>query len=718
MVQMTDRALGVLKDLPPLPSYVTPQEVIADALPLLDPPSRMTVTDAAEHYMRVSVAGVWQNYDRNVAPYTVEPADITQSRRYKTVCFTGSSQSGKSKMLETVAMHTVMCAPSPVQVIHMSQTDRNAWVEEKLDQTINNSPLIRDRLGRAREDSTFNRKRFRGMGLSIGYPVASQLSSRTQRMVLLTDYDHMPQRLGPADSPEGTPYGMARDRIRTYMTRGCVLVESTPSFPVTDATWQQRKSAPHEMPPVSGGIVQIYNEGTRGRWYWECLDCHELFEPRFGLLNYDDTQDPQTAGDGAKMMCPHCGSLTDHRHKVELNRRTLKGHGGWLHEAGDGSLVTINDPAIRGTDIASYAMNGTAAAFVSWSELVAAYMNAVAKFESLGDEMDLAKFHYTGLGVPHRPRRESGDALNELNAIKEKRQPVERGVAPDWVRFVTVTADVQGSYFPVLVTGWGLDGRRVVIDRFDLAQPPEHAPRASDRGLDPAQYIDDWDVLIDLESRVYPVIGSPFGLKPVALVVDFQGKPGVSDNAERFWRSRRAAGAGSLWFLSRGYGGLNQRDRVWFEAPERASQGRKARGIKLLNMATDRLKDTVTAALERTSDLPGAYVIPEGDWFTEDHLVEFTAEQRTERGWNPRKGMVRNESLDLSVQAQAVAEHKGLRRINPEAPPSWAVLGDANPHAVRTDIAVPEVKATDVQKTNKPAAQPTGDWIQPRSDWI
>lgn len=32
------------------------------------------------------------------------------------------------------------------------------------------------------------------------------------------------------------------------------------------------------------------------------------------------------------MQCPHCGSLTRHRHKVEMNRRALAGHGGWLHE--------------------------------------------------------------------------------------------------------------------------------------------------------------------------------------------------------------------------------------------------------------------------------------------------------------------------------------------------------------------------------------------------
>ena len=61
--------------------------------------------------------------------------------------------------------------------------------------------------------------------------------------------------------------------------------------------------------------------------------------------------------------------------------------------------------------------------------------------------------------------------------------------------------------------------------------------------------------------------------------------------ATPIWRKRRREGQGHLWFLSIGRGGFKIPDRVWLATPERGSQGKKARSIKLLNMAVDRLKE-------------------------------------------------------------------------------------------------------------------------------
>ena len=71
----------------------------------------------------------------------------------------------------------------------------------------------------------------------------------------------------------------------------------------------------------------------------------------------------------------------------------------------------------------------------------------------------------------------------------------------------------------------------------------------------------------------------------------------------------------------------------------------------------------------------------------DDNIAELIAEQRGDKGWEPKPGQKRNENLDLSVQAQALAEHKGLRRLNPDAPLFWAVIGSANPFWVPNDEA-------------------------------
>jgi phage terminase large subunit GpA-like protein len=725
MVTMPDAGAARALRFAPLPPHPRPEDLLADALPIMDVPSRVPVSEAARRYVRVPQQGLWANYDPAVTPYMVEPQDMTTSRIYRVVAVVAPAQSGKTQALQNVLAHRVTCSPMPSMVIHMDKPSRDRWVDQKLNPMLMNSPELWALTGQGRDDSTFSRKRFRGMRAEIGYPTPQQLSSATYGLVLMTDFDHMPQVLGPKDAPEGSPLGLARQRIRTFMSRGCVFVESTPAFPWADATWSPRDAEPHMMPPAEGGIVQVYNDGTRGRWYWACPDCDEMFEPRFDRLVYDDTLSPGEAGARAEMACPHCGSLIAHRHKVELNRAALKGRGGWMHETRDGGIARIGDPAIRQSEIVSYALNGAAAAFASWADLVSRYLAAKTKADTLGDETDLAQVRYTEIGVPHRPARMDRDSIVGVQALKDNAQATPRGVCPAWTRFITVSVDVQATRFPVQVTAWGENGQAQVVDRFDLITPPEGSPHLDGdnqgRALDPARYQADWAVLDDLAGRTWPVADAGYGLRPIGCVVDFQGAPGVSDNAEAFLKRRRKDGC-RAWFVSRGHGGLRLRNRVWYERPEGAAKGRKARSIRILNFASDRLKDTVAAQLMRGEGVTAAMFVP--DWMTDDQLAEFTAEERTDKGWVKKPGQVRNEGLDLSVQARALAEHKGLTRIDWGAPPDWARGGATNANAVLHGAiedaapppdAAPAVPGIATARSRAPRARP---WIETRKDWL
>lgn len=684
MIEISDRALGQVIDIAPLPPFADARDILRDSLPLLDAPSRVLPIEAAASHVRVEMRGVWQNFDPDVTPQMVEPVNTSQSRLYKGGAFVGPSQSGKTMALITTAMHPVLCDPAPVLVVHMDRPSRDRWVEESLNPVIQNSPELRTRLGKARDDDTFGRKRFRGMRLAIGYPTAQWLSSAKYRLVALTDFDHFPPELGVrADAPEGSAFDMSMQRVKTYLSRGFVFAESTPAWPVLDPTWTAKADHPHEMPPVRHGIVRLYNRGTRGRWYWSCRDCDEMFEPRFELLNFDETLPPMEAGESAEMACPHCGSLIGAQHKNEFNRMAMDGRGGWLHEAeSGGGLVCLGDDAVRQTEVASWALDGAAATFSNWSELVARSIEAQRQVDELDDDLALGRFYYTDLGRPYSRTIDADDDELSVATLKEDRLDHKKGTAPEWVRFITVSADVQKYRFPVQVTGWGVDGTRTVIDRFDLFTPPPKNGAPADRALRPAKYPGDWDVLIELEDRRWRVEGTEFELRAFALGVDFQGEPGVSDNAEDFWKRRVKAGLGKRWFLTRGIPGRQLRDRIWYATPERSNKkGGQARSIKLLNMSTDRLKDSVAAALMRPMGTPRAFPLPE--FLEEEPLAEFCAEMRTDKGWEKKPGQVRNESFDLSVQAQALVEHKGLRRMNKDAPWNWALLGDENPHCFR-----------------------------------
>jgi phage terminase large subunit GpA-like protein len=459
---------------------------------------------------------------------------------------------------------------------------------------------------------------------------------------------------------------------------------------------------------VKHGIVLLYNEGTRGRWYWECRECGELYEPTVERLEYDKTLSPIAAGETAIMVCPHCGGFVKAQHKNELNRAALAGRGGWLHETEDGSgLVPLNDSSIRGSEIASWALNGAAATFAKWSELISRRLVAEKALETLGDEVSLARYYYTDVGVPFCRKVDKTEGELSVQFLKDNLREAERGVAPSWARFVVISVDVQGSYFPVQITAFGEEGKAQVVDRFDLTQPPKGAPNRGSgdeiRRLEPARYIEDWAVLDGLAQKVVPIEGAAYGLKPVHCIVDFHGEPGVSDNAEKFLKRRRKENEGHVWRVSRGEGKFKVPFRIKYAEPERGSGGKAARSIRILTMATDRLKDTLAVSMKRATGGAGPFLLP--SWMRENTalLQEFVAEQRTSDGWQKKPGQVRNEAIDLSVQARAGAEHKGLLRIDWSAPPEWALGGIQNAFAVA--LSADEVEAAEPAQEEKPPAQ-------------
>lgn len=688
MVDIPDRKIGEAPELPPLPNYAQARDALRIALPSLLPSSRLSVVDAAEENMRVNSAGRWTAFDRAVTPYMVEPANMLTSRMYREWIFAGPARTGKTMVLQQAAAHTITSDPCVMHITHMTQGTAQAWVEEELEPMIRNSPALAERQGLGKSDRNIFSKRFRGgTKLTIGWPVVAQLSGRTIQKVLFTDYDRLPLDIGG----EGSAFSLGSARTVTLGSRGMTAAESSPGFPVKDPDWKPDSARPHMAPPCDG-ILALYNEGTRARWYWDCPSCGSAFEPRFERLHYDKSLEPAAAGATAEMGCPHCGGLIQASHKAELNRA-----GYWLHETADGALVRIDDPAVRKTDRLSYWLDGAAAAFASWARLVSKYETALRTYEVLGDETALQTTVNTDHGHPYLARALSGADDLSLQDVKDRQKEMAQAVAPNWARFITVTADVQAGRFVVMVTAWGALGERAVIDRFDLHTPPPGAPRAEERGLDPSRYLEDWDALLPLLDTVYPVQGSDYGLRAKAVAVDSHGAPGVTERAYKFWRKRRRDGDANRWFLVRGHGGLRMSDRVWYKSPEYASKGRKAANVKLLNIATDKLKDAVAASLGREDSGADSLHIPA--WMAADHVAEFVAERRTPKGWEPKPGQKRNESLDLAVYALALAIHFGIERIDYDRPPAWARLDVGNENAVANASAqVPE-------KPKRPAAK-------------
>lgn len=652
----------------PLPGFRSVDDAVSEALPALAPVARITVEEIAPR-RQIEAGGQWVPWRPDVAPYMSEPMAMVTSRRFDSLVFVGPARSSKSEALVINPLaHMILAQPRLAAVFSPKRDAAREWSIETLDAVIANSPDLaaRKAVGRS-ADNTFE-KRFRAGGrITVDWPVAQKLAQRSIPLVIMTDYDAFEQDV----AGEGTPFALGRKRLQSAGSRGMIVIETSPRFPVLNEAWSPQ--TPHEAPPTRGALAE-YNNGTRGRLYWTCPDCGLEFEPAWERIHYPDEGSPAQRGAGAYMACLHCGGIIEPSQKRALNASAR-----WLHEADDGTLVPMGD-AVRTTQTASYHLAGPAAALAPWSQLVTRYLEGEKAFEETGAETGLKAAVNVELGLPYLPRAQGNSAALNEGRLREGMTDHAWQVCPAQTAFVTVAVDVQNGRFVVQVEAWQPDLSRVVIDRFDLHAPPETAPRAASRRIDPARYAEDWSVLFALADRSYPVAGADHELRPLGVIVDCGGEPGVTPNAYAFWREARGKFP-RLFHLVRGRGG-DRVKRAEVRVPETAHRGKEfvARDVKIVWAGTDRLKDEIAASLLRESEGARALLVPKGA--PPEMPKEYAAEKRTEKGWTKRPGVQRNEALDLSVYALALAIVLGVEAINWDRPPKWAVSGPGNIRAV------------------------------------
>ena len=633
--------------LPPHPSALDLFHEIED---ILRPPSRIGVDEAARNrFTRIGES--WERWSNKAAPYLVEPQKMITSRRYTGMVFCGPAQSLKtSALIENPIAHAITCHPRTVHVVQMDQYAAARFMEEKIEPMIARSPDLRERQGTGRGANTLRSKKFRGgCNLTVGWPVKSQLASRAIPLVLITDIDRMADDI----EGEGDLFTLAGNRIRTFESAGMVVVESSPARPILVEDW--KPATPHEAPPTTG-ILGLYNRGTRARLYWTCLHCDHKFEPVLDRLKWDsDAPSAAAKGRSAYLACPACGGVHEPKHKDALNQAAE-----WLHETDAGELCRIDEDP-RQTDIVSYWMTGVAAALAPWRETVTKYLDAIETRRATNDEAPLRAVLNTSLAMPFRPRGMSAEVEIRQAHIGAKITGIAAGTAPAETRFLTVAVDVQGDRFVVQVHAWGPGLECWIIDRFDLDRVP-----GQERPIDPARYGEDWDVLEGLAERAWPVAETGFGLKPLLLGVDSHGKAGVTDKAYQFWRGRRDAGQMDRWHVLRGIGGL-EKPRVERKRPTRANKGgNPASDVLITSVGTDRLKDEIATAITRKDG--GQRSLHLADGLPTEVGRELAAERRTDKGWQKRPGITRNEALDLACYSLALALWLGAERADWDNP--------------------------------------------------
>lgn len=678
---------------------------------ILRAPRRMRVADAVAQYMRVPMgAGNSVPWDPLVAPYVIEPMNCLASREYDAVIFVGPARTGKTiGLIDGWVIYNVICDPADMLIIQMTEEKAREHSKKRLARTFRVSPEVVSRLSPNKNDNNvYDRTFLAGNYLKIGWPSVNIMSSSDYKCVALTDYDRFPEDI----DGEGDAFSLASKRTTTFMSSGMTLVESSPGRDVKDVKW--RRTSPHEAPPTTG-ILSLYNRGDRRRWYWPCPHCGEYFQPCGDVVaGFRDIADPVLASEAAYIQCPSCSGRIMPEQKRELN-----GRGVWLRDGesinADGSRY--GDP--RRSRIASFWMEGPAAAYQTLSQLVYKLLTAEQEYETTGSEETLRAVINTDWGLPYLPRASMEQRKSEL--LEQRAEPVPSRSVPDGVNFLVATVDVQAGRhrrFVVQVTGYGSRGERWIIDRYNITQSLRGDSDGESQRIDPASYPEDWDVLLtDVFHKSWPLASNPSQqMRLMAMAVDSGGEDGVTDNAYKFWRRCRRDGLGKRIYLFKG-DSIRRAKLITRTFPDNTGRtGRRAQAagdVPLWLLQTDALKDRVNNALWRDSPGPGYVHFPDwlGSWFYD----ELTYEERSSDGKWSKPGRGANEAFDLMVYAEALVILHGYEKIRWPDAPEWAsretwlecVQDSTEPSSSPEPVSTPVKK----QKRKKTVTDDVNPWL-------
>jgi phage terminase large subunit GpA-like protein len=579
-------------------------------------------------------------------------------------------------LLDGVLAWLLTSNPSDTLVVHMTEASARKFSRMRVARLIRNSPKIRSLQTANRDDDNILFKQFRnGMSLVIGSPAPTNLSASDYKFVMLSDYDRMPD-----DNGEGSVFTQAQKRTQTFMSAGMTIVESSPGRDHIDPEW--KASGKHEAPPV-GGILGLYNDGDRRMWYWDCPECNEPFPVRPGnslfclpkdhdlLVEIEEHGTGATARKYAHIYCPNCGARIEERSKYKLNL-----NGRWIAENPDDKNTT-----------ASYWLGGVAAKFQSWHSILDKYFKAIVDFNNTGEDRKIKAVLNVDMAMPFTPYGISNKLTSK--ELEDRAEDIPKREVPFNGAALFASVDVQKHHFAVYVECIMNDGSKVVIDRYDIRRSLRlinNEPAL----LDPAAYVEDWDVLIEKVIKMrYPITDTTtpeLDMGIVMTVCDSGGKEGVTENAYRFWKKVKSLGLSSKFNLVKGEqpAPSTNKPSIHESIMDKSSSAARKAGVvgtqRVWILNTTMIKDAVSANLKRT--IPGTDYVRFPEWLPSTFYKELTVEVRDGKGWH---NLVRqpNESFDLMVYAKAAFMIKkskfGNKEIDWAAPPYWLGRHEINP---------------------------------------
>lgn len=304
-------------------------------------------------------------------------------------------------------------------------------------------------------------------------------------------------------------------------------------------------SHPDEGP--SDGIDLVIRQSLVHLWHWNCPHCRGVSSPAVEaevrmtwnvsqLL--EDVEDMELNAlldmveQKACLICPHCDGEINNDQRLQMSAR-----GTWLQpqQQLDEDGVVTGDRKVERT--MGFVIHAMMSPWVKIGELARMYVAEKIFADESQDFRGLkevvCKFlGETFLGADEEEQMEDWKVLQARLAGDYK-----LGTVPMGVRFLVAFVDVQGTYFDVVVRGFGAANQSWLIDRYQIKQKPKDQDTRAFVNIDPSNKLGDWDVIEEgVLKQSYPMVGNevrreaglPELFLPIAkTMVDAHGQPGV-----------------------------------------------------------------------------------------------------------------------------------------------------------------------------------------------
>lgn len=677
-------------------TFETIEDIFLDLTDLLRPPERISISDASERYVRLNNPGSYIGpYRNDMAPYMVEPQNTLQSRLMTSTIFVGPAQSAKTQaLILNWLAYSIRIDGMDMIIYSPTQSASRDFSMRRVDRMHRHSPEIGKMLLGSREaDNVYDKQYVTGMLLNLSHPTVTEFAGRPVGRIALTDYDRMSDDIGG----DGSPFDLGSKRTTTFRSFAMTVAESSPSRPVENPRWIA--TTPHEAPPCKG-IMALYNRGDRRRWYWPCPHCGMYFEGQWKDMEWDVRNSVLASAETARLICPSNACVIE-----QEQRPTMQAWGVWLK---DGQSIDPENGGVVGEGMrsttASFWLNGIAANFTTWTNLVVSYLNALAEYDKTGSDDALKKFYNTDLGVPYLPKSQESELLPENLKVRAEVLPISEVTSAEvidriWnpkevdfvmepevpanVRFIVATIDVQNNLFAVQVQGVlpGQPFDMIVIDRFQIRKSQRRDAQGDAEWVKPSAYLEDWNEITEqVLNRTYPLSDGSGRRMSIKLTgCDSGGREGVTTNGYNYFRLLRHSGDSGRFHLLKGDPlPTRPRAQIMFPDSNRKDRLAAARGdVPVMFFNSNQLKDALRGRIDCM--VPGKGMLRYGKWLPDAWYSEMCVETRDDKGWHNPKHL-RNEAWDLCYYALGFCVSSLIRveSIEWDSPPGWAAPWDKN----------------------------------------